>query len=248
MAKVPDKTVNTETLTDALGGTMPADTVVVAVARRLLEYVTSGSIEAGTRLPPERQLAASLGVGRSAIREALAALDILGIVTVRPGSGTYLHGTTSELLPQTLSWGLMLSEDRTHDLVEVRQGLEVQAARLAADRATPENIERLERSVDTMRSKLDALEQFVEADLAFHQEVGEASGNVVLRDQLQSVRALLRVWMERILRDPEDAEVTLAQHDAVLQAIKARDCEAAGKAMNAHMTSAGQRVLRVARP
>nr|WP_235472331.1 GntR family transcriptional regulator [Frigoribacterium sp. Leaf44] len=57
----------------------------------------------GSRLPPERQLAERLGVGRSAVREALAALEILGIVTVRPGSGTYLRDQTSELLPTTLS-------------------------------------------------------------------------------------------------------------------------------------------------
>ena len=66
-----------------------------------MDLFTSGSIQPGTRLPPERHLATVLGVGRSAVREALAALEILGIVDVRPGSGTYLRGTASELLPQT---------------------------------------------------------------------------------------------------------------------------------------------------
>src|SRR5690554_6170656 len=89
-------------------GTLSGSTPVSAVAKRLLEIFTRGDIEPGTRLPPERQLSASLGVGRSAVREALAALELLGIVDVRPGSGTYLRGSASELLPQTLSWGLML--------------------------------------------------------------------------------------------------------------------------------------------
>lgn len=226
---------------------MPADTVASEVARRLLAYITSGNLEPGTRLPPERQLATSLGVGRSAVREALAALDILGIVNIRPGSGTYLRGTASELLPETLSWGLMLSEDRTHDLIEVRHTLEVRAARLAANRSTPENIERLGRCVQNMEENLGELQDFVEADLMFHVEVGEASGNQVLRDLLQSVRAMLRVWADRVLRDPEDAKIAFEQHSAVYAAIRSGDVEAAGNAMDSHMVTAGERLLRVIR-
>src|SRR5690349_3940309 len=120
-------------ITAALG-VLPSGTPVSEVARRMLDLFTGGSIAAGTRLPPERQLAATLGVGRSAVREALAALEILGIVDVRPGSGTYLRDSVSELLPRTLSWGLMLGAPRTRDLVELRSGLEVQAAQLAAER------------------------------------------------------------------------------------------------------------------
>src|SRR6187551_247430 len=122
-------------------GVLPSGTPVSEVARRLMDLFTSGSIEAGTRLPPERQLAASLEVGRSAVREALAALEILGVVDVRPGSGTYLRGNTSELLPQTLSWGMMLSRTHTVELVEVRGALETYAARLATERMTDESLE-----------------------------------------------------------------------------------------------------------
>ena len=103
-------------ITAALG-VLPTGTPVSEVARRMLDLFTGGSIAAGTRLPPERQLAATLGVGRSAVREALAALEILGIVDVRPGSGTYLRGAASELLPQTLRWGLLIGERNTAELL-----------------------------------------------------------------------------------------------------------------------------------
>ncbi len=83
------------------------------------------------------RVAEQLGVGRSAVREALAALEILGIVQIRPGSGTFLQGGTSDLLPTTLSWGLMLASNRTRELLEVRSSLERTAAILAAQRATP---------------------------------------------------------------------------------------------------------------
>ena len=117
-------------------GALPSGTPVSEVARRLMDLFTSGSIEPGTRLPPERHLAATLGVGRSAVREALAALEILGIVDVRPGSGTYLRGTASELLPQTLRWGLLIGERNTAELLELRSGLEIYVARLAAGAGT----------------------------------------------------------------------------------------------------------------
>src|ERR1700712_4012478 len=99
-------------ITAALGA-LPSGSAVSVVAPRLLDLFTGGSIAPGTRLPPERQLAASLEVGRSAVRETLAALEILGVVDVRPGSGTYLRGSARELLPETLNWGLMLAAPRT---------------------------------------------------------------------------------------------------------------------------------------
>jgi len=135
-------------------GSVGQGSVVSEVAERLLAYFTSGDIAVGTRLPAERQLAASLGVGRSAVREALAALEILGIVIVRPGSGTYLRDGISELLPRTLSWGMMLGAPRTRELVELRSGLEVQAAQLAADRITDEALGRLRGSLPSGHARL----------------------------------------------------------------------------------------------
>src|SRR6476620_6891937 len=165
---------------------MERGSVVSEVAERLLAYFTSGEIPGGRRLPAERQLAASLGVGRSAVREALAALEILGIVIVRPGSGTYLRDGVSELLPRTLSWGLMLGEPRTRALVELRSGLEVQAVQLAAARITDEALDRMRANLDSMEKNLDNLAAFVEADAAFHKEIATGSGNQVLQELLQS--------------------------------------------------------------
>src|SRR6476661_2311336 len=104
----PAASPTADQLGGALGGSIDAVSAVSEVTRRLLTYFTSDAIQPGDRLPPERQLALTLGVGRSAVREALAALEILGVVTVRPGSGTYLRGKASELLPQTLSWGMLI--------------------------------------------------------------------------------------------------------------------------------------------
>ncbi len=230
-------------LSAALGGTIKSQTAMAEVTRRLLDYIASGAVAQGDRLPPERQLAELMGVGRSAVREALAALEILGIVTVRPGSGTYLSGGTSELLPQTLSWGLLLRADKTRELIEVRHGLEVQAARLAATNATEAACRLLAEHTATMEQSLDNFERFVAADMLFHQELAAAADNVLLGDMLQSVRSLIRVWVERALSDAEHAKLTLAEHHAILAAVESGDADAAGEAMNQHMRSAAARLL-----
>jgi GntR family transcriptional repressor for pyruvate dehydrogenase complex len=229
-------------MSEALGA-LPSDSNVTQVARRFLEYFTSGSIEPGTRLPPERALAASLGIGRSAVREALAALEIMGIVVVKPGSGTYLRGVDSELLPQTLSWGLMLGEPKTRELIEVRRVLECEAGRLCATRIDDEGLRRLEGHVNGMRDNLDALEAFVDADLHFHLEIAACAGNVVLLELLQSIRSLLRVWVDRALHDKSQAILALNEHTKVFEAIQRRDPEGAAAAMAEHMETAGDRLL-----
>ncbi|RPE76361.1 MULTISPECIES: FadR/GntR family transcriptional regulator [unclassified Frondihabitans] len=221
---------------------VPRGTAVAEVVKQLISLLTSGELAPGSRLPPERQLAEKLGVGRSAVRESLAALEILGIVTVRPGSGTYLRDSTSELLPTTLSWGLMLSASRTRELIEVRSGLEIQAATYAASRITDAEIAALGSHIETMKATLDDLDRFVEADVRFHLQIAASADNVVLRDLLQSVRSLLRLWVERGLRDREQGEVALREHIGIYEAIAARDPAAAEAAMRVHMSTAGDRV------
>ena len=224
-------------------GSVGHGSVVSEVAERLLALFTSGDIAPGTRLPAERQLAASLGVGRSAVREALAALEILGIVIVRPGSGTYLRDGISELLPRTLSWGLMLGAPRTRELVELRSGLEVQAAQLAADRITDDALARMRENLETMAASLEDLPAFVEADAAFHREIAAASANQVLQELLQSIRSLLRIWVDRALTDEGHAAAALKEHTQIYDALAARNPEAVISMMRSHMQTASKRLL-----
>ncbi|WP_223693285.1 FadR/GntR family transcriptional regulator [Leifsonia poae] len=239
MPAFPDQP--TDTITAALGS-VPTGTAVSAVAKRLLELFTSGAIPRGARLPPERQLAQSLGIGRSAVREALAALEILGIIDVRPGSGTYLRGSASELLPETLSWGLMLGEPRTDELIALRGRLEIFAAELAATQIGDDALTRLDRHLTAMHNSLGNHVRFIEADLKFHLEIAASAGNQVLSDLLRSIRSLLRIWVERGLSSDDEAQAALAEHAEVLAALRARDPRAAAAAMTRHMDTAGARL------
>ncbi|MGM7668020.1 FadR/GntR family transcriptional regulator [Microbacterium sp. A93] len=234
-------------ITAALGS-LPSGSPVSEVARRLMDLFTSGSVASGARLPPERQLAATLGVGRSAVREALAALEILGIVDVRPGSGTYLRGAASELLPQTLRWGLLIGERRTAQLLELREGLEIYVARLAATRADDAILERMAQIVERMRATVTELAAFARADLDFHHALAEAAGNETLTDQVHVVRSLLQVYADRAVHDREHAERAVAEHEAVLEAVRAKDADGAASAMAVHMATASARLLADAEP
>lgn len=223
-------------------GPLPSGTPVSEVARRLMDLFTSGSVAAGTRLPPERHLATTLGVGRSAVREALAALEILGIVDVRAGSGTYLRGSASELLPQTLRWGLLIGERRTAELLEVREGLEIHIARLAAVRAGADAVARLERDLGRMCDAVTDLTAFAKADLDFHHALADAAGNETLTDHVHVIRSLLQVYADRAVHERAHAEQAVAEHGAILDAIRAQDAGGAAAAMAVHMDTAGERL------
>lgn len=233
---------------EELGGTLspiPAKTPTAAVASQLLSYFTSGGLVPGSRLPAERQLAEMLGTGRSAVREALAALEILGVVLVRPGSGTYLQARVSELLPRTLSWGLMLGEQRTQDLVEIRGSLEILAARQAANNVDNDTVSRLREHLSAMRQHIDDHDAFIEADVRFHQELATASRNETLAVLLQTVRSLLRVWVDRSVDNTADARRAIDEHECVLLAIEAHDPDGAASSMTKHMATAGERLMRL---
>lgn len=214
------------------------------IARRLVEYLLSGGVEPGERMPSERQLAEAFGVGRSSMREALKALTLLGLVEVRHGDGTYLMRDDSALLPRVIEWGLLLGEQRTLDLVEARQKIEADIAGLAAARRVDADLAELRRLLARMEQlshETGSPAEFVDVDVAFHLRVAEASRNTALRDILSGIQALLRVWIGRVIA-AGDRESSYQEHLPILAAIAAGDVAAAEAAMADHMRSAAGRL------
>jgi len=214
------------------------------VARRLVDYLLSGGVELGGRMPSERQLAEAFGVGRSAVREAIAALTLIGLIEVRHGDGTYLKRPDSPLLPQVVEWGLLLGEQRTIDLVEARQKIEVDIAGLAAQRRTDEDLGDLSRILARMEQETHdgtASAAFVDADVEFHLRLAETARNSALRDVLSSIQALLRAWIGRVIAEGH-RDISYAEHVPIFEAVRARDARAAEDAMDAHMRSAAGRL------
>lgn len=211
------------------------------IARKLIDYLLSGDIKPGSRMPSERALAAELGVGRSAVREALKSLGLLGLVEVRQGDGTYLRKPDSDLLPQVIEWGLLLNERRTLDLVDARQQLEITVAGLAAERRDADDLRRLKKALQAMSRRISA-DAFVDADIAFHLAVAQAAHNTVLLDVLNSIRSLLQVWIRRSIAQAGETEGSHLEHVPVLDAIVEADADGARAAMATHMNAAATRL------
>lgn len=211
------------------------------IARRLVEFILSGQVEPGTRMPSERALAEAFGVGRSAMREALKALSLIGLVEVRQGDGTYLRKADSALLPELIEWGLLLGEQRTMDLVEARQEIEVIIAGMAARRRTEADLADLRTILARMEAAPSVI-AFVDADVQFHLRLADACGNTALRDIHASVQALLRTWITRVLTASGDSVPSYVEHVPIVAAVEAQDAPAAQAAMAAHMSSAAGRL------
>jgi len=216
------------------------DTAASDVMKQLLHYLGSGAQRPGDRLPSERQLSEAFGVSRSTVREALKALNFLGLVDVRQGAGMFLRANASDVLPQVIEWGLVLGQSRTLDLVEARRYIESIVARLAAERATPKMRDELRERLAAMKRRTDAqdVDGLIEDDIAFHMKIAEIANNSVLTDVLASARSLLHVWVRRVLEANGFTQESYLEHARVFEAIDRGDPKAAEEAMAAHMNSA----------
>ena len=205
------------------------------VVRRLVELLLSGKIAVGERLPSERQLASVLGVGRSAIRDALRPLVLLGLVDVRVGDGTYLKDADSSFLPRVIEWGLLLKADRMRDLIETRRYVEITLAGLAAERRDAESLSLIQKRLREMQNAISDPAAFVQADRAFHMAIAEAARNRVLSGILTNLQSLLLVWIARVIEAAGEARSSYLEHPPILAAIQSGDRAAAEAAMAAHI-------------
>ncbi|MBF4160769.1 FadR/GntR family transcriptional regulator [Nocardioides acrostichi] len=213
------------------------------VIKALTESFFSGDLMPGHRLPSERQLSEELGVSRSAVRDAIQSLGLLGILDIRQGDGTYLRGTTgSEFLPTVIEWGLFLGEQRLMDLVEARQQLEIVMAGFAASRHTEEELATIKKALDAMSEAAISSEDFVERDIEFHFAIADAASNSALRDVLSSITGLLRAWMARSIRAAGETRSSYLEHAEIFEAIASGDSRGARAAMRRHLEKAERRL------
>jgi len=205
------------------------------VLRRLLDFLLSGKITVGSRLPSERELAIALGVGRSAIRDVLKPLALLGLVDVRVGDGTYLRNVDSWLMPRVVEWGLLLTTDTMLELAEARRHIEITLAGLAAIRRDERSAARIREQLVRMEQQDGDLQAYVDADAAFHLAIADAAQNSVLCGILESSLPLLRVWISRVIEAAGESQTFVLLHTRILTAIEAGDRAAAEGAMAEHM-------------
>ena len=217
--------------------------IVVQLTRRLLDYVFLGDIKQGDKLPPERQLKEALGVGRSAIREAIKVLTVLGVVEVRQGDGTYLRKSDSGFLIESIEWGLLLGDTEIMDVIEARKEIEVSIVKYAAERCTDEEIKELGSILEKLR--ISTPEEFVELDIAFHLKLAEMAKNTAFKGVLTSIQSLLRTWIKLVIEPERSTGFSYNDHLKIYEAVSKRDAEGAVVAMQEHMADATRRLVDV---
>jgi GntR family transcriptional regulator, transcriptional repressor for pyruvate dehydrogenase complex len=217
--------------------------LVELAVSQLREQVLSGQWPVGGRLPAETELAQQLEVGRSTVREAIRALVHAGLLETRQGSGTYVRSVTPGA-----DWEPRLRRAAVLEAYEVRQALEVQAARLAAGRRTEADIaalrETLERRTTARARARDA--GFVELDLDFHRCVVAAAHNALLTEMFESFAAVLREALIAVITDSGlDGVRADPAHVRLAEAIEAGDAAAAEQAATDYLdpTAAALRSL-----
>ena len=214
------------------------------VIDRLLPRIRSGEFPVGSLLPSERDLMSTLQVGRPAVREALQALERMGLVSIVHGEGARVLPLSADKVMRQISDAAMHllsgSSDLLEHLKEARLQFEVAMIRMAAQRATPEQIERLRQVLEAHKAALANPQEFLATDMAFHREIAAISGNAIYMAVSQSMLEWLEQFHRDAVRAPGAEKTTFNEHVKMFNCIAARDPEGAQAAMVAHLRRANR--------
>ena len=204
---------------------------------KIKDMIISGELSAGDRLPPEKELSEKLGLSRSSLREAVKALELIRVLDVRRGDGTYVTSLEPKLLTEAMTFIVDLHQGESIlDIFEVRRILEPAAAAMAAGRITAEHIAQLRASLENIDHS-SSIEQLVERDLVFHRLITAAAGNSYLAsvlDALSNTTIQARIW--RGLIQEKAVDRTLAEHSAIIDALERGDAELAKSLLTVHIS------------
>ncbi|MGE5576095.1 MAG: FadR/GntR family transcriptional regulator [Syntrophothermus sp.] len=228
--------------------TISTQKAYIEIMQQLKGLIESGELVPGEKLPAERILAAELGTSRPTLREALAALEMLGYVEIINGKGTFVRDMPDErrVSQDDVHFDV---EDSPFQLMEVRKVIEPAAAALAAERVSAEELAELENIAQRMEEAYALTERFPsEDDILFHERLIKATHNVVFVEIMASVTERMRHPLWNVLKGKSHmrkgrSRAYLAHHRAVVEALKEGDGAQAQRAMMEHLTCIEQDLL-----
>ncbi|HEX4363084.1 MAG TPA: FCD domain-containing protein [Solirubrobacteraceae bacterium] len=227
-----------------------ADRLSDKVAHELTESILAGRLRVGDKLPSERELSEQFGVSRPVVREAVGGLKARGLLIDHPRRGHVVAAVDADAVSQSLTLYVRGRRVDYAPLLEVRAVLEVSAAGIAAERATPEQVDALTAAEAKLTPGLDA-DAAALADVEFHRAIAATTGNDYFVLLIDSLRDVLLDAQRPTLADPKIVATARRAHRKILRAIQARDGAAARRAMQAHLDLAGtqmEQLLRAGEP
>ncbi|HCS59929.1 MAG TPA: GntR family transcriptional regulator [Microbacterium sp.] len=217
---------------------------------KIKAMIVSGELGPGDRLPPEKDLSERLGLSRNSMREAVKALEVIRVLDVRRGDGTYVTSLEPHLLLEAISFVVDMHDDNSLlELFAVRRMLESQATGLAASMATEEESQALLAEIDAIDPDGVSIDDLVAHDTHFHSGIVGLAGNDYLASLIdglgsQTIRA--RVW--RGLTEQGAVDRTLSEHRAIAEAIAGRDAALASSLASAHVAGVERWLRQAAQP
>ena len=201
------------------------------VAEQITTWISTNGLTAGDRLPPERELAARLGISRATLSQALVALEVIGVVAVRHGDGTVVTEAPTKRIVEAIR----AHADRLPEIIDTRDALETKIAELAASRRNDEDLRRIDDALASMEADIEAGQRGVEGDERFHGAVTAAAHSLLLARLMDEISDLIRETRIESLSQPDRPRASLAGHRAIAEAIRAGDPQRAAAAMHAHV-------------
>ncbi|WP_425800360.1 FadR/GntR family transcriptional regulator [Desulfitobacterium sp. Sab5] len=209
------------------------------IVEQIRELVTSKNLKPGDRLPSERDLAARLHVSRASVREALSALEMLGMLEIRSGEGTYIRQIDIESVITPLAWLLYMEKDSDLELLEVRKIFEAQAAGLASERSNPDDLQEMESALQRMHSDLQTDQLGEEADHKFHFAIARATHNSIFIRLMNAISDTMHHTLKtsriKLYEEKGMPERLYNEHAGIFEAIRKRDLQHAKERMLAHL-------------
>ena len=235
----------------ALRPVAPPRNLTREIAERIAEHIASAKLAPGTKLPTEQAMVAAMGVSRTVVREAVAALRADGLVVTRQGAGAFV-APDAERRPFRLALDGLPSIAEVLEIMELRASVEVEAAGLAASRATAAARRRVAQALDAINAALERGESAIDEDFAFHRAIAAATGNPQFPHFLEYLgrfiipRQSIRVAAHRPEGQRAYLETFQREHVAICDAISAGDTAAAREAMRQHLENSQTRYRRLA--
>lgn len=212
------------------------------------KLVAEGQLKPGDRLPSERELVERFQVSRASIREAISALEMMGLIEVRSGEGTYIRQVNIDSVVAPLAWMLFIEKDTDLELYEARKILEVQAAGLAAERADDDELSEMFEALEIMRMDLQIQRLGEDADHHFHYAIARATHNKILIRLMNTISDTLRKTLissrSRLYEDANTPERLYQEHYSLYQAIKNHNVVEAKQLMLAHLVGVETQLVK----
>lgn len=220
------------------------------VVDRILDLIKKGVFKVGDRLPPERLMAKKLGVSRPSVREAYSALEIVGVLESKAGSGTYVKSDNINKFFEDKIRDISTKEESPYEIIEVRKIIEPEIVSRAAKNSTSEDISEIEKILEKMKSEMKDGESYtLETDAIFHLRIAKASGNAVLLNVMKYILDLSkeRLWetmRAELVKRPGHLEKDIEYHESVLNCIKNKDVRHARSLMKKHFNEILKEILQ----